>query len=1235
MERRANPRHPIHLNAIARVEGFRPCACTVRDFCVGGMFLALAPEEVATLSPPGRPLPRDTSLSVEVAFSVGGRLQTFRLAARVARVLEQGLGVAFVDPDPTALRALQERVDQTRQARRLERASAPPSASDRERARTLGAVRELVGTRLQGMLKPFLAEVDRDLEATASVSTSFVGQSNYFDARAVIRQGAARLEATFAREVMHEIPKPSERARPESAVASRSDVSVADLSLIDQADFEDMLATSEIATRAEERFRAQLQNLQRRFATLLSLPTEVSACPIGPAVVADAFRVALSELGLARKVLEVLYRTFERTVVPTLGELYDRVSALLQDLGVEAATPVKPVVVRKEARDAHPARGPRAPGAAGEGPGATVGLGPSPVTAAPLAFPGFWPGPGGAGLTLPGIALPAGGPAAEATDPADASPVRAAGVEGAAVTGSLAESTARLAAATRTVLGLARWARAAAVPVASADTLPQGPAVLEEEALVPPSEEEVLEALSALQGEPGAASDGALRARLLGRLAEGRPGARAVRLAPAQEAAFELLGGLLRSVLEDERLEPPIRSRIERLAVPLHKVAVLDEDFLQEVDHPARRLLDQIARLQPRTDVPGGAEAVWRRIDQVLDRMQREFGRDLAVLEDAAGEVDEVVEEQRARYLSKVQELVRASEEQQAVLRARRVGSAPGRAARPLPPELSEWVSQAKRLRVGDRLELGAGTPRAEVTRLVWLDDDHSSFVFANRHGDRAASLSLQEVAMQLRRGLARLVQEPDSPAVERGLSAILERVHRQLRAEAREDAATGLLTALAFEEAVKSAAGDASRRKVTHALLYLDLDRFRGLADRHGPAAADAYLAAVGQALARDLPASASVARLAGNGFGALLLNTDLAGGLAAAETARRAVEGLTFDWQGSALALTASGGVTPIAGDIVDPRILIETATTACRAAKQAGPNRVEACSAEDARVRRQKGLRDALSRLTRALEEGHRPLRAQAIVPVREDGARLPCLEVLPWIEDPDGQPVPPADLAAAAEYYEEAGALDRLVIRETLSWMTSNPEEVRRLGGCAIRLSTQALGDEGLTAYVLDQLLASRVPPGKLVFEVAEGEAMAALSSAQHFVRSLHDLGCRFALHGFGAREGSYASLKALPVDFVKIDAVFVKGIPQSPQDYAVVKSVNEIAHVMGKQTIAEHVRSYEVLESLQAIGVDFAQGLWLGEPRPLASPAAYERTLPFAATVASAAVAPDMTVRLSR
>lgn len=184
---------------------------------------------------------------------------------------------------------------------------------------------------------------------------------------------------------------------------------------------------------------------------------------------------------------------------------------------------------------------------------------------------------------------------------------------------------------------------------------------------------------------------------------------------------------------------------------------------------------------------------------------------------------------------------------------------------------------------------------------------------------------------------------------------------------------------------------------------------------------------------------------------------------------------------------------------------------------------------------------------------------------------------------------------------AESCGRSVALDRLVIQKALSWMAEHKQILRRMAGCAIKLSDSALADEGFLDFLVAQLSVSKVPPGRICFEVTEASALSSVATGSSFMRTMKEFGCRFALHRFGSGQSPYGALKGLPFDYVKIDGRFVRDIERSASDLAVVKSLNEIGHLMDKKTIAEAVETRQTLEQLREIGVDFAQGPGIEAP----------------------------------
>jgi EAL domain-containing protein (putative c-di-GMP-specific phosphodiesterase class I) len=227
-----------------------------------------------------------------------------------------------------------------------------------------------------------------------------------------------------------------------------------------------------------------------------------------------------------------------------------------------------------------------------------------------------------------------------------------------------------------------------------------------------------------------------------------------------------------------------------------------------------------------------------------------------------------------------------------------------------------------------------------------------------------------------------------------------------------------------------------------------------------------------------------------------------------------------------------------------------------------------------------------------LAQALEGSGLTLYCQRIAPLKQDRSLLPHYAIFPGSPDKDLGLIPPADLAP--EFVSKVQALDRRTIERVLRWMAIHQAEIDNVGTYVIKLSGYALNDQHLMEYIIEQLIDSKVPPSKICFELQEAAVIAHLADAQRLVRTLREFGCRFSLSGFGRAAASQDYLNRLAIDYLVIDEVFVKEIINNPADHATVKSTHEIAHLLGKKTIAYHVETEAILERLRAIGVDYAQ-----------------------------------------
>ena len=238
---------------------------------------------------------------------------------------------------------------------------------------------------------------------------------------------------------------------------------------------------------------------------------------------------------------------------------------------------------------------------------------------------------------------------------------------------------------------------------------------------------------------------------------------------------------------------------------------------------------------------------------------------------------------------------------------------------------------------------------------------------------------------------------------------------------------------------------------------------------------------------------------------------------------------------------------------------------------------------------------------TRLSQALEDNRLCLYAQAIVAL--DGRTDVHYELLIRMLDKDGEIIPPGAFLPAAERYNLASKLDHWVIETAFGLMAGNPLFVEKARLICISLSGQSLADPAVLDFIMAQLNETGIEGKHFCFEITETAAISNLRMAMKFISTLKDLGCRFALDDFGSGLSSFGYLKNLPVDFLKIDGMFVKDIVDDPIDFAMVKSINEIGQIMGMQTIAEFVENDDIKNKLKTIGVNYAQGFGVGKPVP--------------------------------
>jgi diguanylate cyclase (GGDEF)-like protein/PAS domain S-box-containing protein len=430
----------------------------------------------------------------------------------------------------------------------------------------------------------------------------------------------------------------------------------------------------------------------------------------------------------------------------------------------------------------------------------------------------------------------------------------------------------------------------------------------------------------------------------------------------------------------------------------------------------------------------------------------------------------------------------------------------------------------------------------------------------------------------------------------------------RQLSWQASHDALTCLFNRREFERKLIEAMKSAKEQNQEHILCYLDLDQFKVVNDTCGHIAGDELLRQIAELLKHKIRTSDTLARLGGDEFGIILNQCPQDAAIQIAQNIRKTIQELRFVWQDKTFAIGVSIGLVNIDADSDNLNSLLSAADAACYAAKDNGRNRVHIYQKDDRDLAKQRGERQWVSRINRALEENRFCLYSQTIVPIQEFlGSPIQHYEILLRTIDESGAYILPMAFIPAAERY---GLMPR-VDRWTISYFFANYHLVQARDKFpkniyAINLSGASINDEKFFEFLKEQISKYNISPETICFEVTETVAIANLSKAAQFINELKQLGCYFALDDFGSGMSSFAYLKNLPIDYLKIDGNFVKDIVTDPMDSAIVECIHRISETIGVKTIAEFVENDEILAKLKNIGIHYAQGYGISKPAQLFS-----------------------------
>ena len=481
-------------------------------------------------------------------------------------------------------------------------------------------------------------------------------------------------------------------------------------------------------------------------------------------------------------------------------------------------------------------------------------------------------------------------------------------------------------------------------------------------------------------------------------------------------------------------------------------------------------------------------------------------------------------------------------------------------------------------------------------------------FTLYGRHTLRRALASISELQIpiqELAKGNLAVKFEPAQhreisdivEALETTASALSER-DAQLRKLANHDSLTGLFNRRRFNEELRKEVMKVMRKDHSSALFFIDLDQFKYINDACGHPAGDRLICKVADELQRSIRQDDVVARVGGDEFAVLVRNVDLAGAEAAAETILTNMRRMAHIESEQVFHVHCSIGITIMAGDNLHHDELVSQADIACREAKSAGRNRMRIFAEVLGDDERSKTDVSWMTNLRAALDEDKFEIRFQPINNILT--GETTHHELLIRLRAEDGSFVSPDAFLPSAVRFGLMHEIDFWMIRHAAIAYAEYSRPEKRLK-FSINLSANAFENDDLTAYVKQTFEQHDVQAGDIVFEITESLAVRRPLQVDRQIATLRDLGCQFALDDFGTGYSSLGYLQKLQFDYIKIDGTFVQDLPNNPVDQKMIKLIAEVGREAGMQTIAEYVRNVESLELLAELGVDMAQGFFVGRP----------------------------------
>ncbi len=1069
---------------------------------------------------------------------------------------------------------------------------------------------------IDSIMDALLNDVSENLFNIAGETRDNLNQSLYFEAIDACKKYRDKYINAFHTRYMDFLKtfsgNPSSTSQHEEVI-ELSDMS---LSLVDNEALDDWIAVSDMATRSEMKYKEHLYGIERRLSLLYGINIDKENNPYGPASFCYVLKDVVNELNLEPRIAQVWYRIYKNILEDRLGHLYKKLNTHLVENNILPKLKFRVIQDNNPDSSSHGARDGRNQGQQSTSNNTDETCKQGHESSAHTSYGN--PNTHGQNTqrNYPGIQSPS-------EDNISASN----NSHGAQDVDNRQGSTASPPIDSHDLYGLIQYLQKLQPKSPMQESSDSGmPANLSghdktentDSSLQPINEQSPLnsneliyELTKISTGDSANIISGLVKEEVYSQILSILPtlvnSPVNSRIDSNTRNILQTTGNIYNSLLKDNLISGSVKHWLEKLEIPTLKMAMEDESLFFDKSHVARQFINKLSQLELYGEDGQISDncSIKTKIDSFLENITNNAEISSQSFSDIIEEIDKMISLQQKSYIENIKDvLAECGSYQDKIDQEQSLN--PSVQSEPVPNDtLAEWRKRVSRVMVGDWILFNADTPDPRKLRISWISKNKDRFVFTNIRGCKETILNADELAQHFRNKTAIVLNNVGEATFDRAQLSTLQNIHQNLIYNSSHDHLTGLVNSREFKNIITRILKSTTDGPVEHAICYINIEHLKTINKTCGTHAGDRLLIELTNLMKVTLRDRGIVARIGGNKVAIFMADHTPDDALDIIREQLEIMNAYAFSWEGNRYSMAFSMGLVNFDSSHSDVLQLLHDAETACHIAREKGPNKLHKSHVDDDALSKHKKIKEWATRIDEILDSGNLYLRYQPILPTKSDSKLGKHAEILLGLNDEDGKPISPEHYVLAAEKHGRMSKIDRWVINKVLQWMVSHNDKLDKIGKLAINLSGESLNDVSFASFITEQIKKANIPADRLCFEITETAGIDNLSDAVQFIEDIKLLGCSFSLDDFGTGLSSYAYLKSLPVDYLKIDGSFIKDIENNPSDIAVVKSITEIGHFMDKKIIAECVETKSTIKLLQDMGVDYVQGYAIKRPEKLA------------------------------